>query len=177
MGQVPGATAEDGALCAPGRVTSHLSLFGRGRGSDGIQMLIRFIVPGVPQAKQRARTVRDVRHEGRSRTYTPEETVTYEQVVGWAAKAAARGIQTIEGPVALRVVFSRVRPKRCEFAYPCGRPDLDNFVKSIMDGINQAGIWRDDSQVVKLETAKVYGEQSFASVSIEFSMPIDVPWH
>ena len=36
------------------------------------------------------------------------------------------------------------------------RPDLDNVIKIILDGLNQSGIWNDDRQVAELTARAVY---------------------
>lgn len=36
------------------------------------------------------------------------------------------------------------------------RPDLDNMVKTVLDGLTEAGCWADDSQVSSLEICKRY---------------------
>lgn len=45
-------------------------------------------------------------------------------------------------------------------------PDLDKLVRSIQDGITDAGLWRDDSQVVNLQAQKRYGEQAGVTVTV-----------
>lgn len=38
---------------------------------------------------------------------------------------------------------------------PVARPDVDNFAKAVLDGLNGI-VWRDDSQVVELRASKHY---------------------
>jgi Holliday junction resolvase RusA-like endonuclease len=38
------------------------------------------------------------------------------------------------------------------------RPDLDKLLRSTLDGLTDAGVWRDDSQVVSISAAKVYAK-------------------
>lgn len=40
--------------------------------------------------------------------------------------------------------------------HPIGRPDIDKLVRAILDSAKDAGIYRDDSQVVSLRAAKRY---------------------
>jgi Holliday junction resolvase RusA-like endonuclease len=40
--------------------------------------------------------------------------------------------------------------------HPTTIPDLDKLVRAVLDAITDAGLWRDDSQVVSLVTAKRY---------------------
>ena len=70
------------------------------------------------------------------------------------------------GPLALTVTFYVQRPKSHFRANgelrpdaPCapfGRPDLDKYLRSTMDGLTDGGIWKDDSQVVTIDAGKRY---------------------
>lgn len=61
-------------------------------------------------------------------------------------------------PMELEAVFQVLRPKTSKLQYP--KPDIDNYDKSLMDAITQAGhIWLDDSQVIHLSTGKVFVDQ------------------
>jgi Holliday junction resolvase RusA-like endonuclease len=42
--------------------------------------------------------------------------------------------------------------------WPGVRPDLDKLLRSTLDGLTDAGVWRDDSQVVSISAAKVYAK-------------------
>lgn len=121
-------------------------------------MTYTFTVPGPLQAKQRPRVVWDkrlVRHVA----YTPERTVAFQQKVAWMAKKAQ--VRLLEGPVSLTVTFYLHRPQRLKGdpgPLPCPkRPDLDNLVKAVKDGLTKIA-WKDDAQVVRLEASKWYHE-------------------
>lgn len=64
----------------------------------------------------------------------------------------------IEGPVELRVSFSFIKPKTSKNDCPVVRPDLDNFLKAVMDAANGI-LWGDDSQVVSIFTKKQYSKE------------------
>ncbi len=121
-----------------------------------------FTVPGVPVPKARARvTMRG----GFARAYTPKKTADYESVVASFARTAARSL--ITGPVSLEIEFRLPIPmswsKKRKAAvlrgeeFPVSKPDLDNLVKSVKDGMNGI-VWKDDSQVVVMKVIKVYSE-------------------
>jgi Holliday junction resolvase RusA-like endonuclease len=63
----------------------------------------------------------------------------------------------MEGPLSLALVFLLEKPKRCSRRYPAVRPDLDNFVKAMMDCGNEV-LWHDDGQIVHIGAMKIYGE-------------------
>jgi Holliday junction resolvase RusA-like endonuclease len=55
------------------------------------------------------------------------------------------------GPVAVGCAFVATRPKKTVLAAP--RPDVDNYVKALLDSMNGI-VWKDDTQVVSLAAAK-----------------------
>lgn len=120
-----------------------------------------FSVPGIPVAKGRARiSVRG----GFARAYTPEKTVSFENRVAHAGNQAVVGTPSTKAialqiAVHLPIPASWSKKKQDEAALgvtrPCGRPDVDNFAKAVLDGLNGI-VWRDDSQVVQLTATKHY---------------------
>jgi Holliday junction resolvase RusA-like endonuclease len=111
-----------------------------------VNFAIRFVVPGDPVPKARARIGRF------GRTYTPEKTVAYEELVAWSAKkamldACAEPLNS-ESRFAVTMDFYLGTERRI---------DLDNLQKAILDGLTPRKpkgrgrppglFWRDDSQV------------------------------
>jgi Holliday junction resolvase RusA-like endonuclease len=41
-------------------------------------------------------------------------------------------------------------------AWPSGRPDVDKLLRSTLDALGEAGLWRDDCQVVQAVAVKVW---------------------
>ncbi|MDN8078303.1 endodeoxyribonuclease RusA [Burkholderia multivorans] len=115
-----------------------------------------FVVPGKPVAKGRPRFVRRGPHV---RTYTPEPTERYENLVKIAARAAMRDDEPYAGPVRLIVDIGVPIPaswsekrQRAAAAGAIGatkKPDADNVVKALKDGMNGV-VYGDDGQVVDL---------------------------
>jgi Holliday junction resolvase RusA-like endonuclease len=125
--------------------------------------VIRFTVPGNPVAKGRARiSVRG----GQARAYTPAKTVAYEGLIAHEGQHAMDGRVPLEGAVALSAVATFAIPKswskkaRAAAIEGCvwhtSRPDGDNIIKAIGDGLNGIA-WRDDSQVASTTIIKRYG--------------------
>lgn len=69
-------------------------------------------------------------------------------------------------PVSCALTFSLRAPKRPKYAAPVTRPDIDKLARSVLDALTTAGAWRDDSQVVELRLAKVYGDPSGVEVTL-----------
>ncbi|KUZ78284.1 RusA family crossover junction endodeoxyribonuclease [Burkholderia ubonensis] len=123
---------------------------------------IEFVVPGKPVAKGRPRFSRQ---GGHVRTHTPEKTERYENLVKMAARAAMRDAQPYEGPVRLIVNIGLPIPtswsQKRQNAAAAGeigatkKPDADNVVKALKDGMNGV-VYADDGQVVDLWISKRY---------------------
>ncbi|MDR2881338.1 MAG: RusA family crossover junction endodeoxyribonuclease [Azoarcus sp.] len=134
--------------------------------------MIAFHVPGQPVGKGRPRFARRGKFIA---TYTPEKTAGYEQLVRLAAHQAMQGRPPVEGPVSVEVSLSVVPPaswsKRRQAAalagetLPTTKPDLDNLIKAILDGM--AGVvMADDKQVSDLVARKRYALAAGADVSV-----------
>lgn len=123
---------------------------------------VRFEVPGIPRGKGRPRAA-VIR--GHARIYTPKVTAQEEGAVRLFASQAMQGRPLMEGPIDLRLAAYMPVPaswsgRKREMALanrimPTGRPDLDNVLKLVSDGINGVCI-RDDSQVVSFTADKRY---------------------
>ena len=128
-----------------------------------------FRVYGEPVAKGRPRFTRQ------GRTYTPKKTHDYESEVAKMAKAAMGSSEPLETPVAVYVYVtfpipqssSKKRSEAClsGFEKHTKRPDLDNCVKAVTDGMNGV-VYKDDSQIVSIHATKVYGTTAMVEVYV-----------
>lgn len=142
-------------------------------------MNITVVVPGKPQGKQRARTVRTAKGV---RTFTPEATVAYEDKIGWYY-AHSRGQYFADKPVSVTiqavfdvpVSFSKKKREKCLTGQisPQGKPDTDNIAKAVLDGLNDIA-YKDDKQVVQLCVTKTYGEQPCLKIYVEEYEPCNL---
>ena len=124
--------------------------------------MLSFVVPGQPQGKGRPRVGKVGPH---ARLFTPQKTVAYEGLVAHAAQQAMAGAPLIDGPVRVQLVIDCQIPaswsqKKQRHALeglvmPTTKPDVDNVVKAIFDGLNGVA-WRDDVQVIELFASKRY---------------------
>lgn len=62
----------------------------------------------------------------------------------------------LDGPLAVRMVFTFDQPKTVKRTMPCVRPDVDKTLRSCLDGCTDADIWPDDGRVVEALARKVY---------------------
>ena len=144
--------------------------------------VLTFVVPGVPTPKGRPRMTR------RGKVYTPAKTVAYERTVSIFAQVAASRMATrdemlFEGPVMVTIhchfkmpkSWSRKRKEAMLYQPHIQLPDLDNLVKSVLDGVNNTQyssppathIWTDDKQVAAVTATKHWSEESSVLVRIE----------
>jgi Holliday junction resolvase RusA-like endonuclease len=129
--------------------------------------MIKLQIDLEPKPKQRPKV-------GRGRAYTPAQTARYEAAI---SEAAAHLIP-MEGALELEAVFVFPRLKATpksepERALKATRPDLDNLIKALKDGL-QGHAFNDDAQITQLKARKVYaalGERPHIEVSV---MSIDI---
>lgn len=134
---------------------------------------IDFTVPGQPRGKGRPRFAR---RGNFVTTYTDAATTTYEDQIRFYALRAMGGYKpltmALEAFIHVRLPvpqsYSKKRTEACLSGseWPCKKPDLDNIVKSYMDGMNGI-VYGDDSQVVEIHTTKVYAETGGVDVLIK----------
>jgi Holliday junction resolvase RusA-like endonuclease len=134
--------------------------------------MIRLTVPGQPQGKQRAKIVKI---GGFSRMATPSKTVAYEGLIAYAGQIAMAGHDLIEGPVLVRMFVACQVPESkskkwkadalAGLVFPTTKPDIDNTVKAVFDGLNGV-VWKDDVQVVDLQLTKRYSATPRVEVEI-----------
>ncbi len=125
---------------------------------------VEFTIRGVdPVPKGRPRVTR-------FGTYTPKKTVDYEKLV----RRSYVG-NRFDGAILLSVTFGmripKSKPKRTQAAMaegkirPTTKPDADNLLKAVCDGLNGVA-FEDDKQIVALRAEKVYAFEPFITVRI-----------
>ena len=98
--------------------------------------------------------------------FTPAKTAAYEGLVAHAAQAAMAGRDLLNGAcrieldVVCTVPASWSKRKQSEALHglirPTKKPDADNVLKAVCDGINGV-VWVDDTQAVDVTLRKRYG--------------------
>ena len=124
---------------------------------------ITFTIPGQPRGKGRPRFARRGNHVT---TYTDDQTAAYENLVALAYKAA--GGEMLDGAVSLAVLMYHAIPKskskmikahmQAGDIRPTTKPDADNCLKAVLDGLNGVA-FADDKQVVDAAVHRWYDEE------------------
>lgn len=140
-------------------------------------MTVKFHVEGKPVAQPRARACWRGRHAG---VWNPPKAKGWKALVSLACPAKIKH-KAFAGPVALSLAFSFARPpghsgtgrnagslKRSAPLRHIQKPDLDNLAKSTMDALTEAGVWRDDCQVVGLEMVKAWDNVEGVTIHVKF---------
>lgn len=128
-----------------------------------------FVVPGKPHGKGRPRATVVA---GRTRLYTPQSSADYEAAVRKAG--SPHFAAPLTGPIKLRIVAYFAAPvswskrKRAEMQgqFHIQKPDGDNVMKSIKDGLNGLA-WVDDCQAADCRVVKRWGTHSETFVLVE----------
>lgn len=97
--------------------------------------------------------------------YTPPKTRKAEEFLSKMLNLQAPKTP-FEGPISVRVIIFLPKPKSTKRKYPHVRPDLDNFVKLVLDGAQKAGIFNDDGQICDLLCYKRYSEEARIILSV-----------
>lgn len=121
--------------------------------------MVYFFVPGKVQGKARPR------FSSRSGTvYTPSKTKSYERQIKEAYEVQEGLCRKGRVMVVIEAVFpipkSWTRAKKAEAIagkLPPGKPDIDNILKVVLDGLNGIA-YEDDKQVVLTQCKKVYAD-------------------
>ena len=134
-------------------------------------MKVQFTIPGDPVAKGRPKFTRT------GFAYTPQKTARYENLVRLAYAGEYPDRNPSESAVSISIVSTfpvpASWPKKkkllaiMEKIFKKSRPDLDNLIKSVCDGLNEVA-WKDDAQIFELYACKKYGEVPKTEVEIDF---------
>lgn len=140
------------------------------------------IVDGKPQGKARARTV--TLRNGRVMSFTPKETVEYENFIRTSYKQQQGDYFSENQEIAVQIIAYfpiaeswTKKKKNAALAgeiRPTTKPDVDNICKSVLDALNYVA-FADDKQVVDVIVRKFYSARPRielqireASSSVEF---------
>ena len=134
---------------------------------------ICFEVPGQPRGKGRPRFAR---RGNFVKTYTDAATASYEDQIRFYALQAMGSSEplktALEAFIYVRLPvpqsYSKKRTEAClsGLERPCKKPDLDNIIKAMMDGMNEV-IYDDDVQIVNITATKLYAAKAEVYILIK----------
>jgi Holliday junction resolvase RusA-like endonuclease len=116
---------------------------------------ITMVIKGNPVPKGRPRFTKT------GHTFTPAKTREYEQYIKKVIKEKMNGKPPLTGALTVSLSF-RLNPPKAERSrlkntggadWHTKRPDLDNFIKAALDGLNGVA-FIDDSQICKIYAEK-----------------------
>ena len=126
-----------------------------------------FKIEGQPQGKGRPKFTRD------GHCFTPKATREYENLIAEEYKAA-KG-ETLDGYIRVNIKAyykiskstTKINRGKIEAGIikPAVKPDIDNVVKAILDGLNGVA-YHDDSQVVYVDAEKLYADEPCVIVEV-----------
>lgn len=145
-------------------------------------MRVSFTILGEPQGKGRPRFARAGNYV---RTYTPDKTAAYENLVKLEYERQCRGQKFGDTEqLDLRIFAyygvpqSASKKKKCQMLdgiiRPSKKPDMDNVVKVIADSLNNVA-YKDDTQIVDAMVRKFYSDTPRVKVVIQTAEPLSQP--
>lgn len=136
---------------------------------------MQFFIPIIPTAQARGRaginkaTGRALIYHGKNQNRNSRDLI--------ALMAPFAPETPLEGPLELTVIATRPIsaswPKKKQASaidkkiYPTVTPDLDNYLKQVMDCMTALRFWNDDKQVVFILARKEYGENPGWRIHLE----------
>lgn len=137
-------------------------------------MKVKFTILGEPNGKGRPRfTTQDPY----VKTYTPQKTVTYENLIKLEYRRQCRDFK-FERDDALDVRITayygipKSKSKKAQklmeerVLRPLKKPDADNVIKVVLDSLNDIA-YHDDTQVVDLQIRRFYSREPRLVVTIQ----------
>ena len=95
---------------------------------------------------------------GYGKRYTKFRKAVAEAIPKALAKAGINPEDLpLDGALEVEFVFNCHKPKKPAHKYPRG--DVDNYMKAIQDSLESAGVFINDSQIVRVTGTKKYAEE------------------
>lgn len=137
-------------------------------------MKVSFTILGEPQSKGRPRFSRAGAYV---RTYTPDKTAAYENLVKLEYQRQCKGSRFDDEEYLDMRIFAfygipksaskkKAKMMKDEVIRPTKKPDMDNVVKVIADSLNGVA-YKDDTQIVDAMVRKFYSDIPRVQVTIQ----------
>lgn len=132
-------------------------------------MKVEFTIDGEPVGKARPRM-----NTRTGKAYTPDKTRMYEDYIKLLYRSQIK--HYFEGYIRLSIKAfygvaksdskKKKEDKLSNVLRPSKKPDIDNIVKLIADGLNNIA-YKDDTQIVEIAAMKFYSDKPRVEVTIE----------
>lgn len=124
---------------------------------------IKITIPGKPVAKGTGRAIinKKTQHLAIMNPVNTNEYINWVRICSLKVKPEI----PFDEPLMAKIDVFLQKPKKPKYSLPATRPDIDNFCKSIFDGMTGI-IFRDDSLVVNLCITKIYSSDPRVEVRI-----------
>lgn len=151
----------------------------------GRVLMVAFFIPPMDgevrwEERHRTRVVAPNGQRPKAIMYSPEKTKAWHEHCG---TEALRELRSIEIPgdkdfvlpirecrLLIKLRFNIPRPSSVKRQHVTVKPDLDNFIKGVLDGLVQADVLQDDCWVTDLLTSKRYEDPAHpAGVEVEIT--------
>jgi Holliday junction resolvase RusA-like endonuclease len=120
----------------------------------------RFNITPKPQARPRAALFKGADGRPRARVYKASAAQEAERDLFYlAATHPLRPPAPLQGALALSICVALPTPKSLRGSkrrHAVKRPDLDNYIKFVLDVLTRASYWEDDNQIVEIYATKQY---------------------
>lgn len=126
---------------------------------------MRFTILGEPVAKGRPKLTN---FGGHARAYTPAKTRMAESSIrAQIVNQLPRGFKPFEQPIFMTICIYKSKPKsaRKTDVYPSRKPDLDNYIKTVLDAMNTV-VFKDDALVCEIRAQKAYDSKPRIEIEI-----------
>lgn len=133
-------------------------------------MIIELPFEPVAQGRPRLTT-----RGGYAHAYDPPKSKAYKQKVRGYVHEQMHSKPPSEAPLIVVTSFYRPIPKsfskkkreeaEARLILPQTKPDLDNYLKGLLDALNGV-VWKDDNQIVALVACKLYSERPRTEITV-----------
>ena len=139
-----------------------------------IDRAISIVIPGgvVPKGRHRSRIIGGEMVQN----YPAPTTAKYENLVKQVAGDVMGDRPPMTGPMRMSVAsyilipqsWSKKKQERASRGeeWPAKKPDIDNYIKIALDGLNQV-VFADDKQVVDVRAVKMYSSRPRLEIRID----------
>lgn len=109
-------------------------------------------------------------------TYDPAKSREFKVLLGWAARSQYRGAPISGKPLEVYIEAYRANQKNISHvesqrrakkaSVPLTKPDVDNYVKSILDALTGI-IWEDDNIIQHIDARKFYAKTPHVIIKVK----------